>query len=176
MSTSADSFAAFVAARSPALHRTAFLLTGNFHDAEDLVQVALFKSARRWRLIRGEHEPYVRKVLYREAISRWRWSAARVPERLTDAVPETTAHAAPDSETRLALADALARLTIGQRTVLVLRFYEDLSESQTAEVMGVRLGTVKSQTRHALMRLRALSPELADLAGEPEAVARGPLP
>jgi len=65
---------------------------------------------------------------------------------------------------RVTLQQALARLTPRQRTVLVLRFYEDLSEQQTANIMGTRLGTVKSQTKHALMRLRELAPELADLA------------
>lgn len=65
------------------------------------------------------------------------------------------------------LRQGLARLTPKQRTILVLRFYEDLSERQTAAVVGIRLGTVKSQTRHALMRLRQLAPELADLNAEP---------
>jgi RNA polymerase sigma factor (sigma-70 family) len=87
----------------------------------------------------------------------------RVPETLSAAVPET---AAPrdDVERRLVMAQALRRLTPKQRAVLVLRFYEDRSEAATADILGVSVGTVKSQTRHALARLRALAPELADFA------------
>lgn len=88
-------------------------------------------------------------------------------ERLAAAPPDSEARAASDTASKVTLQRALDRLTQKQRTVLVLRFYEDLSEQQTADVMGCRLGTVKSQTRHALMRLRELAPELVDFAPTP---------
>lgn len=155
-------FTSFVAARTSALARTAYLLTGNHHDAEDLVQVALFKAAKQWRRIEHHPEPYVRRILYNESVSRWRHRRTQVQERLTDAPPESAVDARGDIDTALTLERALARLTPNQRTVLVLRFYEDLSETQTATAMGVRPGTVKSQTRHALMRLREVAPELGE--------------
>jgi RNA polymerase sigma factor (sigma-70 family) len=70
-----------------------------------------------------------------------------------------------DTDLRLTLEEALTRLTVGQRTVLVLRYFEDLTEAQTADELGIGLGTMKSTTRHALERLRILSPELAELIG-----------
>jgi RNA polymerase sigma-70 factor (sigma-E family) len=159
-----DSFTAFVAARSGALARTAYVLTGNTQDAEDLVQTALYKAAKTWKRIEHHPEPYVRRILYNESISRWRRRRVRPAEYPTDPLPERAEVAAPDVATRLTLQRALDRLSPKQRTVLVLRFYEDLTEAQTATVLGIGLGTVKSQTRHALMRLRELSPELTDFA------------
>lgn len=156
------SFEEFVSGRWPALVRTAYLLTGHRHDAEDLLQTALERAAVRWERL-DDAEAYVRRVLYTQAVSRWRWRRRRPPEVLTDQVPQT-ARSEPDRETRMVLDLALARLTPKQRAVLVLRFYEDLSESQTAEVLGCSVGTVKSQTRHALIRLQALNPHLTQLA------------
>lgn len=164
MSPDEEAFTEFVVARTPALSRTAYLLTGNHHDAEDLVQTALFKAAKQWRRIRKEPEPYVRRILYTENISRWRARARRPAEYPTDQLLEAPAAEPPDVTARITLQRALARLTPKQRTVLVLRYFEDLTEEQTAAAMGVRLGTVKSQTRHALLRIRELSPELADFA------------
>ncbi len=157
-----DSFEEYVAARRAVLTRTAYLLTGNHHDAEDLVQGALVKAVAVWPRIQDNPEPYVRRILYHDNISRWR----RRPrgEHLVAGPPEGSGEERDDA-TRLTLADALDRLTPKQRTVLVLRFYEDLTEAQTAAAMGVGLGTVKSQTRHALGRLRVLAPELAELVG-----------
>ncbi len=163
MNASEDDFTAFVTARAKALGRTAYLLTGNHHDAEDLVQVTLFKAAKVWKRIEHHPEPYVRRILYNESVSGWRRRQRQPAERLAAVLPESAHKAARDSATKLTLHQALSRLTPKQRTILVLRFYEDLSERQTADVMGTRLGTVKSQTKHALMRLRELSPELADL-------------
>ena len=155
-----ESFEQYVAARMHALTRTAYLLTGNHHDAEDLVQRSLVKAVAKWSRIHDHPEPYVRRIMYHENISRWR---RRQPgEHLVDGVPERSG-VEDDAATRLTLQQALARLTPKQRTVLVLRFYEDLTEVQTAAAMGVGLGTVKSQTRHALMRLRQLAPELEEL-------------
>lgn len=160
----ADSFSEFVHARGPALGRLAYLLTADRHLAEDLLQSALHKTALRWRQIdEGRREAYVRTVLYHEAVSWWRRGRSR--EIVTDRVPDGQADSAgvDGIDLRLVLREALARLTPRQRAVLVLRFYEDLTEVQTAAVLGIAVGTVKSQTRHALGRLRVLAPELADL-------------
>jgi RNA polymerase sigma-70 factor (sigma-E family) len=157
MELSEQQFEAFVAARWSALTRTAYLLTGNHHDAEDLVQRALMKVAPRWGKLRDNPEPYVRRVMYNENVSRWR--RRRPVERLVRETPERPAFD-DDATTRQALREALDRLTPKQRAVLVLRFYEDLSEVETAAMLGVGVGTVKSQTRHALERLRVLAPDV----------------
>ncbi len=143
--------------------RTAYLLTGNHDDAADLVQSALFKSARVWHRIGHAPAPYVRRIIYTENVSRWRGLQRRPKERLTAEPPDQAAAATPDTDLRVTLRTALSRLTAKQRTMLVLRFYEDLTESQTAAMLGVSLSTVKSQTRLALMRIRELSPDLAEL-------------
>jgi RNA polymerase sigma-70 factor (sigma-E family) len=158
-------FEEFVATRWGPLSRTAFLLTGHVHDAEDLLQTALARAATRWERI-DDHEAYVRRILYTQAISHWRWRRRRPPELLTDELPQAVA-SEPDLDMRLVLDEALGRLTPKQRAVLVLRFYEDRTESQTAELLDVSIGTVKSQTRHALERLRALNPQLAHLIADP---------
>lgn len=154
------SFEEYVRTRASALTRLAYLLTGNLHDAEDLVQVALMRAAVRWRRL-DDPEAYLRRTMYTQSVSRWRRLRARPPELLTDAPPERPAEA--DHDTRLALAAALRRLTARQRAVLVLRFYDDRTEVEAARILGVSPGTVKSQTRHALRRLRELAPELAGL-------------
>jgi len=161
--TAEDDFHAFVVARTPALSRTAYLLTGDAHLAEDLVQTALFKAARHWGRIQGSPEAYVRRILYTQNVSWWR--SRRIKETALGSYDAPTAHADPDL--RLTLERALARLTTRQRTVLVLRYFEDLTEVQAAEVLGIGSGTVKSITRQALGRLRVLSPELAGLVGGP---------
>lgn len=160
-----EGFEAFVAIRGPALMRTASLLTGDRGLAEDALQEALAKVALRWPkvLAGGDPEPYVRRALYSVAVDRWRWRSRRARERLGE-VPDqpATADTFSDADRRLAVRSALSRLTDRQRQVLVLRFYEDLSESQTAEVMHCSVSTVKSQTRHALERLRSLAPDLLE--------------
>jgi RNA polymerase sigma-70 factor (sigma-E family) len=143
-------FEEFVAARRPALLRTAYLLTGSHADAEDLVQTALIKSVPHWKRIADRPEPYVRQVLARESISRWR--RRRWRETSVDAVPEGVV-AEPDMAGRVALRAALGALPPRQRAVIVLRYYEDLTEAAVAELMGVSVGTVKSQTSKALSRL-----------------------
>lgn len=160
-----DAFAAFVRGRSAALARTAFLLTGDHHRGEDLLQVALIKAAKAWERIADEPEAYVRRILYHESISAWRrrrWREVTVADTSTTADP---ASGSSDVDLRLALVDALARLTPKQRAVLVLRYFEDLTEAQTATALGIGIGTVKSQTRQALQRLRAVAPDLAELVG-----------
>ncbi|WP_433315721.1 SigE family RNA polymerase sigma factor [Micromonospora sp. CA-269861] len=166
-----DGFADFVRAETAGLTRFAYLLTGDRHHAEDLVQVALARVAVRWERI--EDPPaYLRRVLCTQAASWWRWRRARPAERLGGTLPERSGPA-DDTDLRLVLSAALARLTVRQRAVLVLRYYEDRTETETAELLGCRVGTVKSQTRHALGRLRVLAPELAELVGrDPQEVAR----
>lgn len=157
-------FAEWVGVRRGALLRTAYLLTGDAHAAEDLVQEALERVALKWRRIvaGGAPEPYVRRVLYRQSVSIWRRHRGR--ERAVADLPDATvADHSGAADLRVTLEVALRRLTPKQRAVLVLRFYEDLSEAQTAQALGVGVGTVKSQTRHALGRLRILAPELSAL-------------
>jgi RNA polymerase sigma-70 factor (sigma-E family) len=152
----------FVVARTPALMRVAYLLTGNQHDAEDLVQTALTKAAARWESIRHEDpEAYVRRVMYHAQVSWWRRRARR-REQPVHPLPEVdhTADPGPGADLRLAVRQVLSRLTPRQRAVLVLRYFEDLPEKQVAEVLGCSVGTVRSQVHRALARFRALAPEL----------------
>lgn len=144
----------FVESRSPRLLRVAYLLTRDWALAEDLLQTALIKAWFAWSRLDGEPESYVRKIIATTYISwrRRRWigevSHAEMPE-----LPAPDGTAAVDD--RFGLWAALGRLPKRQRAVLVLRFFEDLTEAQTAEALGVRVGTVKSQTSKALARLRA---------------------
>lgn len=151
-------FEEWVAARRPALMRTAFLLSGDAHDAEDLVQTALVKVVPHWARVASDPEPYVRRALVTTNVSRWR--RRRWREVHTEAVPDEPG-VAPATDERLEMGRALAQLAPGQRAVVVLRYYEDLTERQTAELLGVSVGTVKSQARDALARLRLLLPDLA---------------
>jgi RNA polymerase sigma-70 factor (sigma-E family) len=161
------SFEEYVRARTVPLSRVAYLLAGDHHLAEDLVQQTFLKLAGRWRAVvsSGDPDAYARRILYHEHISRWRRRTRRPVEvAALDAGP-----VAPDPGDAVAVTivvrRALARLGARQRAVLVLRYFEDLSEAQTAAALGVRVGTVKSQAREGLARLRRLAPELADLAG-----------
>ena len=156
-----SAFDGFVHARGPALARTAYLLTGDHHLAEDLVQAALVQAAKHWERIHTSPEAYVRRAMYHQNISWWR--RRKVVE--TPLVSHDGAVTSADADLRLTLDQALARLTPKQRTVLVLRFYEDLTEVETARALGISVGTVKSTNRQALARLRALAPELAELIG-----------
>jgi len=152
----AGGFEEYVAARRPALLRTAYLLTGSHPDAEDLVQTTLLRVVPRWARICADPDGYVRTVLVRESVTRWR--RRRWRERSVGEVPELPATETPsDRET---LRAALARLSPRQRAVLVLRYYEDLTEIATAEVLGISVGTVKSHAREGLARLRVLAPTL----------------
>src|SRR3954449_1749683 len=147
-------FEEFVVARRGALLRTAYLLTGNHQDAEDLVQSTLIKVVPKWGRIQEGPEPYVRRVLARESISRWR--GRRWREVTTDVVPDAIPHHRADSTDRVALLEDLRRLSPRQRAVLVLRYFDDLTEADTAAALGISVGTVKSQVRDALARLRNL--------------------
>ncbi|WP_027344697.1 SigE family RNA polymerase sigma factor [Hamadaea tsunoensis] len=152
-------FAEFAAARTPALIRVAYLLTGDQHSAEDLVQSALAKTYARWsRLRHADPEGYVRTAMHREQISWWRRLATMrrsMPAVVSDGV--VSDHSA-DTDLRLALRDALRRLPPAQRSVIVLRYFEDLTESQVAEILGCSVGTVRSRNNRAVTRLRELLP------------------
>ena len=161
-----DLFEEFVAGRRPALLRTAFLLTGHAEDAEDLVQTTLIKVVPKWGRIKDNPEAYVRKVLARETTTRWR--TRRWRETLVEHMPDQGT-AEPNLTWSLTLRDALLRLPPRQRAVIVLRYYDDLTERETAATLGVSIGTVKSQTSDALARLRHLLPDLA--APDPTSVA-----
>lgn len=153
-----EDFRSYVAARSPALLRTAYMLSGNRADAEDLLQTALAKTYLAWDRIRDREavDGYVRRVMVNTQTSWWR--RRKVDEYATDTLPE---HAGRDATADLDLHDALwtalAGLPKRQRAMVVLRYYEDLSEAQTADVMGVSVGTVKSATFRALAKLRDTS-------------------
>ncbi|MEV5887920.1 SigE family RNA polymerase sigma factor [Nonomuraea fuscirosea] len=156
-----EGFHEFVRARQQSLMRTAYLLTGDPHLAEDLLQTVLTRVASHWAKLSkgGNPEAYARKALVNQTIS---WRRRRRPELPGAELPEPVTPGQPHDEAtvrRLALGDALARLTPKQRAVIVLRFYEDRSERETARLMGVSIGTVKSQTSYALSKLRALTPE-----------------
>ncbi|MEU6142117.1 SigE family RNA polymerase sigma factor [Streptomyces sp. NPDC047081] len=159
-----DGFREFVAHRSSALLKTAVLLSGgDRHAGEDLLQNALIKAAGRWHRI-DEPEAYVRQILYRQQISRWRLKWRR--RELSVAEPPDTGtgpDASSDTELRLLMRGALARLTARQRTVLVLRYFEDLPEADVARILGCSVGTVRSTTHRSLARLRTLAPELTAL-------------
>jgi RNA polymerase sigma-70 factor (sigma-E family) len=149
-------FEAFVVARRGALLRTAYLLTGDHDDAEDLVQSALIKVVPKWARIQDRPEGYVRQVLARESVNRWR--GRRWREVTTDVVPEAMRQVggagSGDGADRIALLEDLRRLSPRQRAVLVLRYFDDLTEADTAAALGISVGTVKSHAREALARLR----------------------
>jgi RNA polymerase sigma-70 factor (sigma-E family) len=151
-----DVFRDFVVARQRALLRTAFLLTGDQGLAEDLVQTALEKTVRRWSGGGGPAslEAYVRRVMYREQVSRWR--RHRLVEVPAAELPEWRLDSRDDDaiEDHMVLQRALQEIGRRQRAVLVLRYYEDLSEQQVADALGISLGTVKSQAHRGLTRLR----------------------
>jgi RNA polymerase sigma-70 factor (sigma-E family) len=149
------SFEAFVAARGDRLLRVAYLLTRDHALAEDLLQTALVRSWRAWRRIDGDPEAYVRRVLVNTYATWWRrrWNG----ERPTETLPEPDVAGRDPAEGHAERADvwaALGRLPRRQRAVVVLRYYEGLTEAETAEVLGCSVGTVKSQASRALAKLR----------------------
>jgi RNA polymerase sigma-70 factor (sigma-E family) len=148
-----ESFDAFVRARLPALLRFAHAMCGDPHTAADLVQDALERTGMHWHRIDrgGDPEAYVRRAIVNGRTSRWRKLRR---ESLVDAVPEPRAVSDPPVRDDV-LWQLLATLPRGQRAVLVLRYYEDLSEEQIAATLGCAPGTVKSQASKALAKLRA---------------------
>ncbi|MGK5629516.1 SigE family RNA polymerase sigma factor [Streptomyces sp. URMC 123] len=161
------SFSSYVRARQPVLLRTARSLTANPCDAEDLLQTALTKTFLAWERIEDKRalDGYVRRALVNTRTSQWR--KRKVDEYACDELPERETAPAPDPAEREVLRDAMwravLRLPDRQRAMVVLRYYEDLSEAQTAEVLGVSVGTVKSAVSRALSKLRD-DPELIPVA------------
>ncbi|MYW63883.1 SigE family RNA polymerase sigma factor [Streptomyces sp. SID8379] len=161
--TTYPSFASYVRARQPVLLRTARSLTANPCDAEDLLQTALTKTYVAWDRIEDHRalDGYVRRALLNTRTSQWR--KRKVDEYVCDELPEPPVVPAGDPAEQQALHDAMWRaivkLPARQRAMVVLRYYEDLSEAQTAEVLGVSVGTVKSAVSRALGKLRE-DPEL----------------
>lgn len=159
-----EEFTAFVSAAGSRLRRTAFLMTGNWHEAEDLTQSALARLYVAWPRVRVEGaEAYARTVLVRTLVDARRRFWKR--ERPTGDVPEVVVPAT-SPEDRLDLAQALDLLPVGQRAVLVLRFWEDWSVEEVARVLAVSTGTVKSRTSRGLEGLRLAMHVDAVLTGE----------
>ncbi|WP_319459404.1 SigE family RNA polymerase sigma factor [Micromonospora sp. RTP1Z1] len=158
----------FVASRTPALMRVAYLLTGDRHAAEDLVQSALARTIPKWRTLRhADPESYLRAVMYREQVSWWRRLRRRRETTLTGGDEAVQADPSGNTDVRLAMRAALRQLPPAQRTVLVLRYYEDLTETQVAELLGCSIGTVRSRTHRAVARLRQLLPDVELLEVRP---------
>jgi RNA polymerase sigma-70 factor (sigma-E family) len=155
-------FAEFVRGRSSALLRSAYLLTGDQHLAEDLVQETLARTHRAWPRLHadGNPEAYARKVMYHAQVSIWR--RPKVAEVLPGELPDRGGADPADAVARrVAVQRALLTLSPRQRAVVVLRYFEDQTEVEAAEMLGVSVSTVKTQTARALERLRAVVPDLA---------------
>lgn len=153
--TRRDGFEEFVGARGQALQRFGFLLTSDWAMAEDLVQTALARAYPRWSRIQGDDpDAYVRKIMANTWSSWWRrrWRA-EVPTGALPDVADGDQYA--DVDRRHAVGVALAGLPPKQRLVLVLRYHEDLPEQKVADLLGVSVGTVKSQAAKALVKLRS---------------------
>lgn len=159
-------FRDFVVGRSPVLLRTAWLLTGDWYNAQDLVQVALVKTWRRWDSVRCQDDPeaYVRRVMANTYNTWWRrrWRNELPSRELPDRLVTLDQYA--ETDVRNVVREALATLTRRQRTALVLRFFDDLSVVETANIMDCSAGTVKSTTATALTKLR--NSPLLDLSGK----------
>ena len=157
-----EGFTEWVAGHQRQLLRSAFLLTGDLHRAQDLVQEALVKVALRWsRLSGGNPTAYARTIIVRDNISWWR-RRRESPSETSDDLSGVSS----DPTTALVVQRSLARLAPRRRAVLVLRHFDDLTERETAEILGITVGTVKSTNAAALARLRDGAPELLDLIGE----------
>jgi RNA polymerase sigma-70 factor (sigma-E family) len=157
-----DGFRAFVEGRSSALLRSGWLLTGDWTSAEDLVQTALAAAWPKWESLDHSPELYVRKIMVNTFL-RWRdrrWNG----EIATAKLPEHRAYgdAFAQIDSRTALSAALDRLPARQRAVVVLRYFADMTEAQTAQTMGCSVGAVKSHASKAMARLRE-APGLAEL-------------
>jgi len=156
-------FERFVALSGRSLLRTAWLLTGDRGHAQDIVQTALERTARRWSRLDGAPEAYARVCVINLATDRWRRRRSRVAEApLQDLGERAGVHldnVAP-AELRGDLLAALRQLPRRQRAVLVLRYFADLDEADTARTLGVSVGTVKSSASRGLARLRDLAAQL----------------
>jgi RNA polymerase sigma-70 factor (sigma-E family) len=163
-------FREFVVARSASLMRLASLLAGgDQHAAEDLLQIALAKTAARWSKV-DHPESYVRRVMYHQQVSSWRFTWRRREIQVADLPDQVRTDDASAVDLKIIVRGALARLAPRQRAVLVLRFFEDLPEAEVAALLGCSVGTVRSTTHRSLARLRELAPELRDLKPIKEAL------
>ncbi|WP_426503210.1 SigE family RNA polymerase sigma factor [Dactylosporangium sp. McL0621] len=152
---------ALVAERGGALLGTAVLLAGSRAAGEDLLQAALERLVRHWGRVHGDREGYLRRTLYHLAVDQWR-SRRRRPEVLTAVEPPGQPDGTDAVHLRQALVQALSALPPRQRAVLVLRYWEQLTEAEAAEVLGCSVGTVKSTASRGLARLRELTAAWAD--------------
>jgi RNA polymerase sigma-70 factor (sigma-E family) len=161
-------FEEWARSQTPALLRAAFLLTSQQQDAEDLVQEALARTYTAWKRIDGYPEAYTRQILYRLQVSRWRRRRPReISVQALPDLPDLPDDRRTDSpDLRLVLMQALRELAPAQRAVVVLRYFEDMTEMQAAATLGCSVGTVKSHHFRALENLRRKAPELADLLNE----------
>jgi RNA polymerase sigma-70 factor (sigma-E family) len=162
-------FESWLLAREASLQRTAVLLTGDPHAAQDLVQTTLVKLYRAWPRLEdhGRVDAYARKILVNEHRTAWRrpW---RRREVVSELVPETASPATEYDDVREAVWAFVATLPPRQRAVLVLRYYEDLTEAETAELLGISVGTVKSQASRALAALRERADAHPEIASRKE--------
>ena len=152
-------FSAYMSARQPALYRTAYLLAGDHAAAEDLLQTAFAKLYLSWDRIRDREalDGYVRRIMVNENTSLWRRAWKR-REHSSDSLPDRGAVDTYDDGMGGELWSFVQTLPPRQRSVIVLRYYEQLSEAEIADVLGVSVGTVKSQASRALAALRARAP------------------
>ncbi len=157
-----EEFTAYLHARQPSLLRTAYLLTGDRTTAEDVLQTSLAKLYLAWDKVRDRDsvDAYVRRIMVNENNSMWRrgWKKR---EFATELIPDREVRDSYDEGTNDALWQVVQSLPPKARAVVVLRYYEQLSEAETADVLGISVGTVKSQSSRALAALRDRVP--ADL-------------
>ena len=154
-STDAPTFEEYAGAAWPSLYRYAYLLAGHHADAEDLAQQTLLKAYGAWSRIENAHSPfaYLRRMLTNAFLSQKRPKARRL-ELLTETPPDRATAPPAGIEERMTLWPHVKSLPPRQRAVVVLRYYEDLSEREIADVLGCSRGTVKSTAHHALTSLR----------------------
>lgn len=155
-------FTEYLQARQPSLLRTAYLLTGDRNQAEDILQSSLAKLYLAWDKVsdRASTDAYVRRIMVNENNSLWRRAWKR-REHATEVIPDSPHHDTYDDGRGAALWDVVTSLPPKARAVVVLRYYEQLSEAETADVLGISVGTVKSQCSRAIAALRERVP--ADL-------------
>jgi RNA polymerase sigma-70 factor (sigma-E family) len=155
MSGKEEEFREYVASRGPALLRVAYQLTGQPADAEDLLQAALAKTYLAWDRVndRASLDGYVRRAMVNINISWWR--RRKLEEYPSEELPETPVRDLPSpGEIHELLEEAINRLPARQRTAIVLRYYEDMSEPEIAKALGISIGTVKSTVSRAMAKLR----------------------
>jgi RNA polymerase sigma-70 factor (sigma-E family) len=149
-------FVEYLSARLPRLHRTAYLLCGDAHRADDVVQLTAMAMYKNWAMVREADniDAYVHRMLVRQFLRTQRGLWSKV--LLTSRVPDRPVSDEVRIENREVILSALDRLPKGMRTVLVLRYFSDLSVEDTAIAMNISIGTVKSQTHRGLAHLREM--------------------